>query len=74
MNRIEEEILVADLILKRKQVSWETPKNVAILCVAMATIMTALVALATYVGVRIGQATPPQQIIVTLPQLPPAGK
>jgi hypothetical protein len=44
---------------------WETPKNVAILCVALAAIMTGLVALATYVGIRIGQATPPQQINVT---------
>ena len=43
----------------------ETPKNVAILCVALAAIMTGLVALATYVGIRIGQAQPPQQINVT---------
>jgi hypothetical protein len=61
VNRLEEELLVADLILKRKQVAWETPKNIAIV-VGVAVALAS--AAAGFIGYKIG-AQPPQQINIT---------
>jgi hypothetical protein len=55
-------LLQADLALRQKQLSWETPKTRHTLC-GLATIMAALVALATYVGSRQPQ---PQHINATI--------
>ena len=60
------ELLRMDVQLRRKQVVWETPRNIAILAGAL----TALIGgVAGFIGYKIGQ-NPPPQINVQL-QLPP---
>jgi hypothetical protein len=46
----------ADLDLRKKQIAWETPRNIAILVGAVAAITGAI---AGWTGYRIGQNTPP---------------
>jgi hypothetical protein len=50
----------ADLALKQKQAFWETPRNIAIL-------LTAVAAIAGFLGFKIGQNQPPQTIIIQQP-------
>jgi hypothetical protein len=65
-KRLNQELLMVDLNLRRKQDFWETPRNIAILLGATAALTGAA---AGFVGFKIGQ-TPPQQIIINVP--PPA--
>jgi hypothetical protein len=56
---LRQELLVADLDLRRKQGFWETPRNIAILLGVAAAIAGAL-------GYKIG-STPPAPIVIYLP-------
>ena len=56
-------LMEADLALKKKQVAWETPRNLAILAGAVA-------AIAGVLGFKLGQNSPlqpPQTIIIQQP-------
>ena len=46
----------ADLSLKDKQAFWETPRNIALLLAAVAAIAGTL-------GFKLGQSSPPNQIV-----------
>jgi hypothetical protein len=48
-----------DIELRRKQVRWETPKNVAILIGAIVVASVGLTSVAGFVGFMLGQASPP---------------
>ncbi len=63
-KQFRQELLMADLDLRRKQAFWETPRNLAILVATTAAIFSAI---AGFIGFKIGQ-TPP--IIIQL-QMPP---
>jgi hypothetical protein len=54
------ELLVMDVQLRRKQVIWETPRNIAIVVGVIATITGVI---AGFVGYKIGQQTPPPIVI-----------
>jgi hypothetical protein len=58
----KDELLMADVALRTKQKTWETPRNIAIMLGAWAAIVAAV---AGVLGYKIGSA-PPQQIIVHL--------
>jgi hypothetical protein len=58
-KQLRQELLVADLDLRRKQSFWETPRNIALLLAATAAIAGA-------VGFKIGQ-TPSPPIVINLP-------
>jgi hypothetical protein len=60
-KQIRQELLVADLNLRRKQDIWEHPRNIALLVGATAAIAGAL-------GFKLGQAPPPPPVIIQLPQ------
>jgi hypothetical protein len=55
-------LMQADLDLRKKQIVWETPRNIAIVIGAWAAIMAAVFGV---LGYKIGSA-PPQTIIVHL--------
>ena len=59
---------MADLELRRKQGSWETPRNLAILLVVITAIVSAVAGLAGYKIAR----TPSPSIIINV--LPPAAQ
>jgi hypothetical protein len=67
-KQLTQELLMADLNLRRKQTFWETPRNLAIVLGAMAAIFAAVFGA---LGYKIGQ-TPPQQIIINVPPQAPA--
>lgn len=56
---LKSELLRLDILLRKKQAWWETPRNFAILLGVLAALFSAL-------GYKIGSA--PQQIIVHLDQ------
>ena len=53
-------VMQADLKLEQKQAFWETPRNIALLLAAVAAIVGAV---AGFTGYRLGQSSPPKQII-----------
>jgi hypothetical protein len=59
-KKLKQELLVADLNLRRKQDIWEHPRNIALLVAATAAIAGA-------VGFKIGQTPAPPPIIVQVP-------
>jgi len=63
-KELEQELLMADLTLRRKQVAWETPRNIAILAGAVAAIAATVGGLAGY---KIGQTPAPPPVIINLP-------
>jgi hypothetical protein len=65
-KQLTQDLLMADLNLRRKQGFWETPRNIAILVGTVAAIVAAAAGLAGY---KIG-STPPPSIIINMP---PAG-
>jgi len=65
-GRLKLELLKMDIELRRKQIAWETPRNIAILLGTMAAIFAAVFGV---LGYKIGQ-TPPAPIVIQLP--PPA--
>jgi hypothetical protein len=68
-------LMRADIDLKRKQVIWETPRNIAIMVGAVAAISAAI---AGWTGYQIGRSPPaPPQLVLppgTIIQVPPAAK
>ena len=66
-REMKQELLAMDLQLRRKQVGWETPRNIAILFAAMAALLTGLVGAAGFIGFRIGQSAPTPPIIINIP-------
>jgi hypothetical protein len=68
---LKQELLMADIQLRRKQVSWETPKNVALLAAAIAAALSGFGAFTGYLGFRLGRENPPAPIIIQLPQQAP---
>jgi hypothetical protein len=61
-EQLRQELLVADLNLRRKQDIWEHPRNIAILIGATAALVGAI---AGFVGFKIG-STPPAPIVIQL--------
>jgi len=61
-TELEIELLKMDIELRRKQIAWENPRNIAILVGATAAIIGALAGL---IGYKIG-ATPPAPIVIQL--------
>jgi hypothetical protein len=70
-------LMQADLDLRKKQIAWETPRNIAILAGAVAAITAAV---AGWTGYRIGQNEPrsaPQIVLTpgtTIQVMPGPGK
>jgi hypothetical protein len=60
----KQELLMADLNLRRKQDMWETPRNIAILAGAVAALTAAV---AGFVGFKIGQTPGQPPIIINVP-------
>ena len=65
-NELRLESMIRDVQLLRKQVVWETPRNIALVvgsAVALAALIFGLL------GYKIGQTPPPQQppIIIQMP-------
>ena len=54
-------LLRLDILLREKQVAWETPRNISILAAAIATVSAAVVGVASY---RAGQSSAAQRPIV----------
>lgn len=52
-----------DVQLRRKQVAWETPRNIAILAGAVAALSGGV---AGWIGYKVG-STPPAPIVIQLP-------
>ena len=67
-RELRQELLKMDVNLRRKQVDWETPRNIAILAGALAALFGAA---GGFIGYKIGQTPAPPPIII---QLPPQGK
>ena len=63
-KQLRQELLVADLNLRRKQDIWEHPRNIALLVAATAAIVSAI---AGFVGFKIGQTPAPPPVIINLP-------
>ena len=63
-GRLKLELLKMDIELRRKQVAWETPRNIAILAGAVAAIAATVGGLAGY---KIGQTPSPPPVIINLP-------
>lgn len=61
-TELEVALLKMDIDLRRKQILWENPRNIAILVGATAAIIGAL---AGVIGYKIG-ATPPAPIVIQL--------
>jgi hypothetical protein len=68
-NQLKRELLMADLQLRRKQVVWETPRNIGILAAAIAAIAGVLFGT---LGYKIGQQPAPPPVIINLPPAAPA--
>jgi hypothetical protein len=66
-KNMKQELLMADLNLRRKQDFWENPRNIAILLAATAAIFSAAAGLAGY---KLGSSPPPSIIINVPPQAP----
>ena len=65
-KQLQQELLVADLNLRRKQDFWETPRNIAILLGATAALFSAM---AGWLGFKIGSTpSPPPVVIYLTPQ------
>ena len=65
-RELKQELLALDTQLRRKQVAWETPRNIAILAGAVAALSGGL---AAWIGYKVG-STPSAPIVIQLP--PPA--
>ena len=64
-TQLKQELLMADLNLRRKQDIWEHPRNIALLVGATAAIAGAL-------GFKLGQTPPPPPIVINQPAQAPA--
>jgi hypothetical protein len=62
MTDDEAELLTMDVELRRKQVAWETPRNIALLAGALAAIIGTA---AGFIGYKIGM-TPPAPIVIQM--------
>jgi hypothetical protein len=60
---LKRELLVMDIQLRRKQVGWETPKNIVLLIAALAATLSAFGAFMGYLGYRAGREPPPPIVI-----------
>jgi hypothetical protein len=58
------ELLKMDIELRRKQVAWETPRNIAILAGAVAALAGIVFGV---LGYKIGQTPSPPPIVITVP-------
>jgi hypothetical protein len=59
-RELEERVMTIDATLETKQAFWETPRNIALLLAAVAAIIGGI---AGVLGYKIGQNSPPTQII-----------
>ena len=62
-DNLHDELVRLDILLRRKQVFWETPRAVLLIVAATAAVTGAM---AGAIGFKIGQ-TPPQPIVIQLP-------
>jgi hypothetical protein len=63
-DELKRELLEMDVQLRRKQVTWETPRNIAILAAAIATIAGVVFGV---LGYNLGRAPSPPPVIIQLP-------
>ena len=63
-KELKQELLMADLNLRRKQDIWEHPRNIALLVAATAAIFSAL---AGFAGYKIAQTPSAPPVIINLP-------
>jgi len=63
-DELRRALVEIDILLKRKQSFWETPRNLAIIGGVLVALVTAV---AGWAGFQLG-SRPPQQIIVHLDQ------
>jgi hypothetical protein len=68
-RQLKQELMMADLQLRRKQVGWETPRNITIVAGAVAALSAAV---GGVFGFKLAQTAPPPPIIIQLPT--PAAK
>jgi len=64
---LKQELLMADLDLRRKQATWETPRNIALLAGAIAAVTAAVFGV---LGYKIG-SIPPAPLHVVIDPAPP---
>lgn len=67
-DALKSELLRMDVQLRRKQVAWETPRNIFILFSVLAALLTSMIGVAGFVGFRIGQGSPMPPIIINVPK------
>ena len=58
------ELLSMDVQLRRKQVGWETPRNIAILAASVAALAAAI---GGFFGFKLAQYNPQPPIIIQMP-------
>ena len=63
-KQLRQELLMADLSLRRKQDIWEHPRNIAVLIGATAALVAAG---AGFLGYKIGQSSGQPPIVINLP-------
>jgi hypothetical protein len=63
-KQLRQELLMADLSLRRKQDIWEHPRNIAVLIGATAALVAAG---AGFLGYKIGQSSSQPPIVINLP-------
>jgi hypothetical protein len=63
-HAMKQELLRLDILLRRKQVFWDTPRGVLLV---VATTAALVAAVAGFIGFKIGQ-TPPQPIVIQIPK------
>ena len=63
-KELRQELLMADLNLRRKQDIWEHPRNIAILVGAAAALFGAI---GGFIGFKIGQTPAPAPIVIQVP-------
>jgi hypothetical protein len=63
-KQLNQELLMSDVRLRRKQEFWETPRNIGILLGVVAALVGAG---AGVLGYKIGQTPAPPPIIINLP-------
>jgi hypothetical protein len=68
-KQLKQELLMADLNLRRKQDIWEHPRNIGILAAAVAAVAGVIFGV---LGYKIGQQPAPPPVIINLPAQGPA--
>ena len=63
-KHMQQELLKMDVNLRRKQVAWETPRNIGILAAAITAVAGVIFGT---LGYKLGQQPAPPPVIINLP-------